>query len=311
MRIVCYCFLAISLLLPVSAQDDRGTTFKVDVKLVNVFVTVTDQQGAPIGNLTKDNFTLKEDGVVQKIAVFSKESELPISIVLAVDTSSSTKKDIRLELEAARKFIHALIRPQDSISLYAFATDVAEMTPFTSRLKQVDNAINQVTVGGATSLYDAVYLGSKALINRQGRKVLVLITDGGDTASSIGYKEALRAAQQSEALVYSLIDVPVEASAGRNTGGEHALIQMSSDTGGKYFYASTIGQLDKAFEDISDELRTQYLLAYYPIARLARSDFREIDVLAQPHDHAEKQGSDENGGLIVRARRGYYTSKLE
>jgi Ca-activated chloride channel homolog len=302
--------LAGLLLIPASAQNDQPT-FKVDVKLVNVFVTVTDDQGAPIGNLTKDDFTLKEDGIAQKIAVFSKESELPISIVLAVDTSSSTRKDIRLELEAARKFIHSLIRPQDSVSLYAFATDVSELTPFTSRLKQVDNAINQVTVGGATSLYDAVYLGSKALISRQGRKVLVLITDGGDTASSIGYKEALRAAQQSEALVYSLIDVPVEASAGRNTGGEHALIQMSSDTGGKYFYASNIYQLEKSFEQISDELRTQYLLAYYPVARLAKSDFREIDVAAHPHDPVGKQGSDDSGNLIVRARRGYYTSKLE
>jgi Ca-activated chloride channel family protein len=231
--------------------------------------------------------------------------------VLAVDTSSSTRKDIRLELEAARRFIHSIVRPQDAVALYTFATDVREMTPFTFRLRQIDDAINQVSVGGATSMYDAIYLGAKALINRQGRKVLVLITDGGDTASSISYKEALRAAQQSEALVYSLIDVPVEASAGRNTGGEHALIQMSTDTGGRYFYAATGYQLDKAFEQISDELRTQYLLAYYPVPRRASSDFREIDVVAQPHNAKEKQGSGDPANLIVRARRGYYTSKLE
>jgi len=188
---------------------------------------------------------------------------------------------------------------------------VSEMTPFTSKLHQLDSAINEVRVGGATSLYDAVYLGAKALINRQGRKVLVLITDGGDTASSIDYKEALRAAQQSEALVYSLIDVPVEASAGRNTGGEHALIQISSDTGGKYYYASNVFELDKAFEQISDELRTQYLLAYYPVQRRAASDFRQIDVVAHAHDLPEAQGSDPGEKLIVRARRGYYTSKLE
>lgn len=298
------------LLIPASAQND-SPTFKVDVKLVNVFVSVTDQQGAPIGNLTRDDFKLSEDGVSQKISVFAKESALPLSIVLAVDTSSSTRKDIRLELEAARRFIHSMIRPQDSVALYTFATDVNEMTPFTSKLKQVDSAINQVTVGGATSMYDAIYLGAKALINRQGRKVLVLITDGGDTASSISYKEALRAAQQSEALVYSLIDVPVEASAGRNTGGEHALIQMSTDTGGRYFYAASIYQLDKAFEQISDELRTQYLLAYYPVDRLAKSDFREIEVRARPHAEPQGQGSTDPEGLIVRARRGYYTSKLE
>jgi Ca-activated chloride channel family protein len=277
----------------------------VDVKLVNVYVTVTDQQGAPIGNLTKNDFSLAEDGVPQRISIFSKESQLPLSIVLAVDTSSSTRKDIRLELEAARKFIHSIIRPQDAISLYAFATDVNEMVSFTSKLHQIDSAINQIQVGGATSLYDAIYLASKALMKREGRKVLVLITDGGDTASTVDYKEALRAAQQSEALVYSLIDVPVEASAGRNTGGEHALIQISNDTGGKYYYVSSVFELDKAFEQISDELRTQYLLGYYPVPRRAASDFRQIDVMAHSPD------SEGKGQLVIRARRGYYTSKLE
>ena len=305
MRAAATALAIVALLVPVGAQENSESTFKVDVKLVNVYVTVTDQLGAPIGNLTKNDFSLSEDGVPQKISIFSKESQLPISIVLAVDTSSSTRKDIRLELEAARKFIHSIIRPQDAISLYAFATDVSEMVSFTSKLHQIDSAISQVQVGGATSLYDAIYLGSKALMKREGRKVLVLITDGGDTASTIDYKEALRAAQQSEALVYSLIDVPVEASAGRNTGGEHALIQISHDTGGKYYYASNIFDLEKAFEQIGDELRTQYLLAYYPVPRRAASDFREIDVAAHSHDPAA------NSDLVVRARRGYYTSKLE
>jgi len=303
--------LAAAMVLSVSAQQDSDTTFKVDVKLVNVYVTVTDQQGAPIGNLTKDDFGLSEDGISQKIAIFSKESELPLSIILAIDTSSSTRKDIRLELEAGRRFIHSMIRPQDAVALYSFDNDVNELTPFTSKLHLVDAAINQVRVGGATSLYDAIYLGCKALMKREGRKVLVLITDGGDTASTLDYKQALRAAQMSEALVYSLIDVPVEASAGRNTGGEHALIQISNDTGGKYYYAANVAQLDKAFEQISDELRTQYLLAYYPVQRRAASDFRQIDVIAHPHDSQEPKGSEEPGKLVVRTRRGYYTSKLE
>jgi len=311
MRTVLAALLTLLLTMSVAAQENSGTTFKVDVKLVNVFVTVTDRLGAPIGNLTKNDFSIAEDGVPQKIAVFSKESQLPLSIVLAVDTSSSTRKDIRLELEASRRFIHSILRPQDSLALYTFATDVSELTPFTARLRQIDSAINEVRVGGATSLYDAIYLGSKALLNREGRKILVLVTDGGDTASSTSYKEALRAAQQSEALVYSLIDVPVEASAGRNTGGEHALIQISSDTGGKYYYAGNVSQLEKAFEQISDELRTQYLLAYYPVQRRAAADFREIDVNVHAHDVPEAQGSEEPEKLVVRARRGYYTSKLE
>src|SRR5438309_7675390 len=141
----------LSFIVAATAQQSSEPTFKVDVKLVNVFVTVTDQQGAPIGNLTKSDFSLLEDGVSQKIAVFSKESQLPLSIVLAVDTSSSTRKDIRLELEAARKFIHSIIRPQDAVALYQFATSVTELTPFTAKLRQVDSAIQEARLGGATA----------------------------------------------------------------------------------------------------------------------------------------------------------------
>ncbi len=128
-------------------------------------------------------------------------------------------------------------------------------------------------MGAATALYDAIYVTSRALDKRKGRKVIVLITDGGDTYSRIDYKEAVRAAEEAEALVYSVIVVPIEASAGREIGGEHALIQLSEDTGGKYYYATSTAQLDEAFHKISDELRTQYLLAYYPSQQTSFSDF--------------------------------------
>ena len=214
------------------AQDSEGT-LKVDVKLVNVFVTVTDASGAPVPSLQKENFVLKEDGHEQKIAIFAKESSLPLSIVLAVDTSLSTRKDLPLELISARKFAHAIVRPQDGLALYKFSEEVNELVPFTSDLKKIDSGIDRIRNGSATALYDAVYLGSQALSRRQGRKVMVVITDGGDTVSQTKYPEALRAAQESEAIIYSVIIVPIEASAGRDTGGEHALIQISSDTGGK------------------------------------------------------------------------------
>jgi Ca-activated chloride channel family protein len=131
---------------------------------------------------------------------------------------------------------------------------------------------------------------------------MVIITDGGDTMSSTSYHESLRAAQQAEATVYSIIMVPIEASAGRDLGGEHALIQLSHDTGGKYFYADTLPRLERAFQQISDELRTQYLLAYYPVRRLTASDFRTIKV--------ELKGP-ATDGLKARHRTGYYTSKFQ
>lgn len=295
---VLICF---ALALPAAAQEPGSdNTLRVDVKLVNVFVTVTDKTGAPVGSLTKDNFKLFEDGVPQNISVFARESELPLSIVLAIDTSLSTRKDLKLEIQSARKFSHDILRQQDALALYQFSEIVEELVPFTSDVTRIDRGIDRVHVRSATALYDAIYLGADALMKRQGRKVMVLITDGGDTVSQVKYAEALREAQIAEAIVYPIIVVPIEASAGRDLGGEHALIQIARDTGGKFYYASSLNQLDEAFRRISDELRTQYLLAYYPARRLANSDFRKIDVEINSPEVDELRG---------RHRSGYYTSK--
>ena len=287
-----------------SQQNEPTTTLKVDVNLVNVFVTVTDLHGAPIGGLTKENFILKEDDQPQKIAVFDKESALPISIALAIDTSLSTRHDLPLEQASAKRFARAIIRPVDAMSVYSFSEIVNEATRgYTSDLKTLDEAIEHIRVGAATALYDAIYLTSRALDKRKGRKVIVLITDGGDTISKVDYKEALRAAEEAEALVYSIIIVPIENSAGRETGGEHALIQLSEDTGGKFYYATSGAQLDDAFHKISDELRTQYLLAYYPSQRTSFSEFRRIDV--------KVVGVTDAAAYHVRHRAGYYTVKSD
>jgi Ca-activated chloride channel homolog len=275
------------------------TTINVDVKLVNVFVTVTDEHGAPMGGLKQDNFVLREDGREQKISVFDKESELPLSIVVAVDTSLSTRKDLPLELASARRFAKAILRPVDGLSLFQFSELVDQVTSFTSDIRTIDRAIDRIHSGSATALFDAIYLGSQTLERRQGRKVMVVITDGGDTVSSVSYQDAVREAQQAEAIVYSVIIVPIEASAGRDTGGEHALIQISEDTGGRYFYATSGPQLDDAFRQISDELRTQYLLAYYPSQKVSDSLFRRIQVTVT----APPTG----GKLQVRHRTGYFT----
>ncbi|MBZ5599292.1 MAG: VWA domain-containing protein [Acidobacteriia bacterium] len=300
-RLIFLLMLAAAMAQAQSSGQQPETTITVDVKLVNVFVTVTDSHGSPVANLQKENFQLREDGREQKIAVFDRESALPLSIVLAIDTSLSTRKDLPLELASARRFVHAILRPVDALSLYEFSEIVDEVSPFTSDLKAVDHAIDRVRGGSATALYDALFLGAQALEPRQGRRVMVVITDGGDTVSKVDYKEAVREAQQAEAILYSIIVVPIEASAGRDTGGEHALIQLSEDTGGKYFYATSVPQLDEAFRKISDELRTQYLLAYYPSQRLSDSDFRRIQVGVS--------GLPADSEFKARYRTGYYTSK--
>jgi Ca-activated chloride channel homolog len=285
------------------AQTQPETTLKVDVKLVNVYVTVTDAHGGPVGGLKKENFFLKEDGREQTISVFDKESALPLSIALAIDTSLSTRHDLPLEQASAKRFARTILRPVDALSVFGFNETVLQSTSYTADLKRIDDGIDHIHLGAATALFDAVYLTSRSLDRRQGRKVLVLITDGGDTISKVDYKQALRAAEEAECTVYSIIVVPIESSAGRETGGEHALIQLSEDTGGKYYYATSMLQLDDAFRQISDELRTQYLLAYYPSQRVSYSQFRRIQVgVSGPADSAS---------FRVRHRAGYYTAKSD
>lgn len=283
-------------------QSEPEAKLRVDVRLVNVFVTVTDAHGAPIGGLAKENFVLKEDGHEQKISVFDKESELPLSIALAIDTSLSTRHDLPLEQAAAKRFAHDILRPIDALCVYGFSETVYDSTHgFTSSLKSIDGAVDHIRVGAATAVYDAIFVASRALDHRKGRKILVLITDGENVDSKVDYKEALRAAQEAEAIIYSIIIVPIEADAGRDTGGEHALIQISSDTGGKYYYAKSLAQLDEAFQKISDELRTQYLLAYYPSEHFTGADFRQLRVdLANPPS---------GGPYQAHYRAGYYTHK--
>jgi Ca-activated chloride channel family protein len=281
--------------------DLKVPTLKMNVKLVNVFTNVTDATGAIVGGLSKEDFAITEDGRPQRIAVFERQSELPLNLVLAIDTSGSVRKDLPLEQDAARKFVHALLRGQDQISLLEFSTEVRQLVPFTNQAGKIDRGISSLRGGPATALYDAIFLGSQNLAalgrtGKPGRKVLLLVTDGGDTANTVTYAEALEQALRGEVMVYSIIDVPIEASAGRDTGGEHALITLAEQTGGKYFYA-TAGGLDKAFAQVSEDLRTQYLLGYYPANQAPGVNFHRIRVTV-PRAATE--------AFDIRYRTGYY-----
>jgi Ca-activated chloride channel family protein len=289
-------FLLAVAALCATALAAQEMTLHVDVKLVSVFVNVTDRNGAIVGGLTRDDFGLTEDGRRQQIAVFERQSELPLNLTLAIDTSGSVKKDMEQEAEAGRRFAHALLRPQDQMSLLQFATEVRELTPFTNKLSLIDRGLGQLRSDFATALYDAVYLGSNRLGPKQGRKVLVLVSDGGDTASTATYAKALEQALRNDVMIYSVIDVPIEASAGRELGGEHALITLAEQTGGKSFYVSE-GGLDKAFAQVSEDLRTQYLLGYYPRNQEPGRVFHRVEVTI-PRATAE--------AFNIRHRTGYY-----
>jgi Ca-activated chloride channel homolog len=277
-------------------------TIKVETRLVNVALNVVDDKGSPVGGLERDDFAIFEDGKPQKIAVFEKETATPLSIVLAIDTSESVMTSERLEKEAAKHFVNALLREQDELDLIEFSDVVREIVPFTNQKKRIEIGINQVQQGDATALYDAVYLASERLAGTSAadgrRRVLVLITDGGDTVKGSKYTQAMEQAQRAGALVYAIIIVPIYADAGRNTAGEHALIQMAQDTGGKYYYVVDPKDLEPAFRHVSDDLRTQYLLGYYAPRRGKDDSYRTIKVRMAD---AALQGK-----YDLRYRAGYY-----
>jgi Ca-activated chloride channel homolog len=281
-------------------QSQQAPPIRVDVHLVNVFVNVTDPAGAPVPGLTQEDFSLTEDGHPQKIAYFERETGMPLSIVLAIDTSGSVHKDLAVEKNAAHTFVHSLLRPVDQLDLMDFNSDVREVVPFTNNVRRIDAGLEDLSMGPATALYDAIYLASQSLAQRRGRKVLVIISDGGNTRKGIDYPQALEQALRSDVMVYSIIDLPIVADAGRDTAGEHAMITLSQETGGKYYYADE-GNLDPVFKKVSEDLRTQYLLGYYPARRMSDSTFRAISVtLTKPVPASTP--------YTLRNRTGYYSS---
>lgn len=294
--------LLASLLAPLRIHAQQTAepipTMRMAVNLVHVMVNVTDANGAPVGGLNREDFALTEDDRPQQIAIFEKQSGQPLNLTLAIDTSGSVRKDLDLESAASRKFIHSLLRTQDQMSLIQFATDVREVTPFTNKANLLERGLNQLKPDFATALYDAVLLASEKLGKKDGRKILILVSDGGDTAQNTTYAQALEAALRNEVMIYSLIDVPIAASAGRDTGGEHALITLAEQTGGKSFYVAD-GGLDQAFAHVSDDLRTQYMLAYYPHHPVPGKDFHRI-LVTVPRAAA--------GQFHVLHRTGYYTA---
>ena len=282
----------------VGAQD---TTLHVNVKLINLFVGVTDRNGAIVGGLTRDDFRIAEDGRAQQIAIFERQADLPLNLTLAIDTSSSVAKDMAEEQHAARRFVHAILRPQDRMSLLDISTGVRELTPLTNNAIKIERGIDQLRGGGGTAFYDAIVLGSIELGRQHGRKVLIVVSDGDDTVKGANYAQALEEALRNDVMIYCLIDVPIEASAGRDLRGEHALVTLAEQTGGKSFYVSADG-LDKIFAQVSEDLRTQYFLAYYPHNQEPGTNFHRIQ-LTIPKAAAENYN--------IRYRTGYYTDSLD
>lgn len=272
------------------AASAQGTTsphapkesLRVHVNLVNVPVTVLDRQGQPVAGLGREDFTLTEDGHPEPIQLFQTNAARPLSIVLAIDTSVSVRKDLPLAKQAAYEFAHSLLRREDRVELLGFAGEVTEVVPFTGSLGALDRGLRSLHGDGPTALYAAIAEATNDLQPYSGRRVIVVVSDGSNSVVGVDYEQARIAALRAQASIESIILIPIGANAGRDLGGEHALIQLSRDTGGQYFYADGDNPLRDAMTRLSLGLRSEYVLGYYPAQTAAKESesggFRKIQL---------------------------------
>jgi Ca-activated chloride channel family protein len=264
-RVLASALLISALLAQTSAQQQP--TFRSEVRLVRLFVTVKDRSGAPVGLLEKSNFRVFDNGVEQTISVFERETELPLSVAVLVDTSGSTAKDLKSELDSVHRFLRAFLRegnPDDRAALYSFNWQVMLNASYTRNLDRLESSLRKLKGEGGTSLYDAIFLASRDIQDRQGRHAMIIVTDGGDTTSTKDFHQALESAHLADSVLFPIVIIPITNDAGRNIGGENALTTLAAGTGGRNFSPTVGAELDAAFADILRDLRTQYLAGYYP-----------------------------------------------
>ena len=280
---------------PSRGADQRGT-IRVVVNLVNIITSVLDKNNRPATDLTRDQFEIYEEGKPQKIEVFEPETQEPLDLALMMDSSLSELKELQFETQAAANFIKQVVRPGDRLSVFEFSDAITQLVPFTDDVSRLQSAVRHIEPGDGTALYDAVFLGSQAVGRGAAgrRRVIVLLTDAGETTSRSDFETARRAALRAEALLYTIVFRPVKSEGGRNTAGEHAMATITDSTGGAMLYPDDASQLPEMFSRIDRELRTQYRLGYYPDPRPPLGVYRSIEVRVK-------------GDYTVRYRKSYYS----
>jgi len=249
-----------------AGQQERGRVLRARTDMVTILASVTDASGRPMPDLTRDAFQLAEEGVPQKIEYFEAQTNRPLDLALMIDSSLSTYKDLRFEVDAAAHFIHQVMRAGDTMGVFEFSDSVTRLADFSTNVGALQGAVRRISPGSGTSIYDAVVLASGELKRRPEtrRRAIVLITDGGETTSISKFEDTRRAAIASGALLYTILIRPVKNEGGRNTAGEHALTTITDSVGGNMYILDDMAQIQEMFDRIDRELRTQYLLGYYP-----------------------------------------------
>lgn len=310
------CVLAVGIAVPILSSQEpatQGPAIRTQVNLVNLFVTVRDKNKRIVTDLKQQDFSVSEDGQSQQIAFFSKEVSLPITLALLLDTSGSEQYMLSSIQDSGARFLDRVLRKGDEALIMSFDTDVDLLSDFTDDRSQLDRAIRKARIntpsGGyiasnpgpvgsrqitGTALYDAIYLASnEKLTTEAGRKAIVIVTDAQDEGSKVRIEEAIEAAQRTDTVVHILL-VADPHFGGGNSGAAH---KMTDDTGGRTIVVNSEKHLAEAFDQISEELRSQYTLGYYPTNPARDGKFRKIKI-----DMANKD-------LKTLARKGYYAPK--
>ena len=308
---------------PAPPEDESVATFKINVNLVDVFFTVKDKAGNLVPHLTRDDCTVSEDKEPQKLKSFVAETNQPLTLGILLDTSGSQYQVLPLEQDVGSQFLARVLRQKDEAFLLSFDVNVDLLQDFTNSPRLLSRAMNKAeinTAGGngaagipgagggtipvhgtpkGTLLYDAVYLASNEKLNQEsGRKAMILLTDGEDQGSRNKIGEAISAAQKSNAIVYVILIADRGFYGGFGYFGFSAMKKMTEETGGRLIDVGNNGKkLEAAFQQIEDELRTQYVASYTPSNAKLDGGFRHLSV--------ECRGD----GLKVQVRKGYYAPK--
>ena len=277
------------------AQDSETPSFSSDVQVVNVLATVRDKKAEFVRDLNKDDFTLLEDGRPQKITYFTRETNLPLTIGLMVDTSLSQTHVLDSERAASFQFIDEVLREnKDHVFVMQFDMNVKTMQPLTSSRADLQNSLRMVNTptkeelrsqyGGGTLLYDAISDASKEIMKKQeGRKALIVLSDGGENGSNATLADAIQEAQRTNTLIYT---IQFGDGGGYMAGdfGKRVMETLAKRTGGTYFVVSKKLTIDQVFAQIEEDLRSQYSIGYVSDKPAMISEFRKIDLKVKRPD---------------------------
>ncbi|SRR5579883_1943339 len=298
--------------LGLEGQETAGdpAVFTTGIKVVNLLATVRDKKGALIRDLSKDDFQVLENGRPQSIRYFSKETDLPLTLGLLIDTSVSQQKVLDAERAASFRFLDQVLREdKDQVFILQFDFAVMLRQDFTSSRKKLEDILTQVDTptrrelelqqGGGTLLYDAVIKASDLMRNQRNRKALIILSDGVDTGSEASLEAAVEAAQRADTLVYSILfsDEGYYGIFGEGHGGKAALMKLSKETGASFFEVSKKLSIDQIYGLIQDELRGQYSLGYVSDQPVRVSEFRKLQLTVKQK------------GLTVESRDRYWAQR--